>query len=413
MQYLSKMYNNKKIFEFKSLVIHFIRNNMQRKNMRKYLLLGFIYFVPLLLNAQENVEKNYLIGAVPEVNGKVLFNQKIAVDERISADMLFELVEKWAKGKFAGNEKENPQNRIIIVNPEDKFIFGTGVTPLVFKHNAFVFDRAYMNYQLSVQIEDNLCNIAIGGMTIEYEGFTKSETAENFISDKVALKNKGTEMKVYNAKFRRTVIDSVDYIFSSLDTYLNGKKTIEAQGVIKNLVAEDNRPVIVTKLDQSAKIPETRSEIAGFEQLQSPKIPEDLISDRMLIVSGKDKISVMPASWGGQGEMLGKTIVYSVQNPKHYSKKVLEDGETYTLMFFSDANAEALNYFQKTNGKDDEKIKTAGLTKIATPTGTSAFSEAILIIECKKLITQQASTPKGDMQMYTGEILNVWVKNYD
>ena len=68
------------------------------------------------------------------------------------------------------------------------------------------------------------------------------------------------------------------------------------------------------------------------------------------------------------------------------------------------------------------KVKEAGLTPITTPSGSKAFSEAWMIIECRKMVSQslipealhdsQAKEKWGTQlhKMYIGEILNVWVK---
>ena len=73
--------------------------------------------------------------------------------------------------------------------------------------------------------------------------------------------------------------------------------------------------------------------------------------------------------------------------------------------------------------KDADKVKESGLTPITTPSGSKAFSEAWMIIECRKMISQSI-TPEAifDEQLkekwagkqlhkvYIGEIVNVWVK---
>ena len=67
-------------------------------------------------------------------------------------------------------------------------------------------------------------------------------------------------------------------------------------------------------------------------------------------------------------------------------------------------------------------MKEAGLTPITSPSGSKAFSEAWMIIECRKMVSQslipealhdsQAKEKWGTQlhKMYIGEILNVWVK---
>ncbi len=391
--------------------------------MKKYFLLILVVLAPCILSAQEDKNSRYLGGAVPEVNGKVIFQRQISTDQKISDNLFFTLVSRWAEEKFS--TLENSGNVLKLSNPVSKQLIKEAVTPLVHRDNAFVFDVVQMHYQIYLQVEDSVCNIALSNITLHYPSWTKPQTAEELISDKAALNKRKTSMHGYHAKFRKLVVDSVDQVFTSLDIFLNGKKTIEAQGVIKGLISEDNqteRPIISTKSeDVSVPIINAQSEIEGFGELASSKLPADLISNRMLIVSGTgNKISVMPASWGGQGEMLSKTVMYNMQNPKYFSKKDVRDGDKYIIMFFSEDYAGALSQFKNTKGKENQKIEASGFTKKTTASGLTIFSEATMIIECKKLISQPVSedanitlpegTPIENLQMYTGEILNAWVK---
>ena len=101
----------------------------------------------------------------------------------------------------------------------------------------------------------------------------------------------------------------------------------------------------------------------------------------------------------------------------------MDKGDTYTLTFYTETYREALNYCGHNSGKDKNKVKEAGLTPITTPSGSKAFSEAWMIIECRKMISQTInidgiSDPelrkqwagKAMHKMFIGEILNVWVK---
>lgn len=66
----------------------------------------------------------------------------------------------------------------------------------------------------------------------------------------------------------------------------------------------------------------------------------------------------------------------------------MDNGETYTLTFYTETYREALNFCGHNSGKNTDKVKGAGLTPIATPSGSKAFSEAWMIIECRKMISQ-------------------------
>ncbi|MBP6069743.1 MAG: flavin reductase [Bacteroides sp.] len=149
-----------------------------------------------------------------------------------------------------------------------------------------------------------------------------------------------------------------------------------------------------------------------------------LSEDWMLITAGNNsQFNMMTASWGGLGFLYEKPVTYCFINPTRYTYQLMEKNDTYTLSFYTEAYRNALQYCGSNSGKDTDKVKGAGLTPITTPLGSKAFSEAWLIIECRKLVSQSL-TPEAinnnELQqkwmgkqlhkMYIGEIINVWVK---
>ena len=110
-------------------------------------------------------------------------------------------------------------------------------------------------------------------------------------------------------------------------------------------------------------------------------------------------------------------------SPARYTYDLMDNGDTYTLTFYTETYREALNYCGHNSGKDADKVKGAGLTPVTTPSGSKAFSEAWMIIECRKMISQTINidgisdpelkkqwSGKAMHKMFIGEILNVWVK---
>ena len=143
----------------------------------------------------------------------------------------------------------------------------------------------------------------------------------------------------------------------------------------------------------------------------------------MLITAGDEKkYNTMTASWGGLGHMYNKPVAFCFINPTRYTYQLMENNDTYTLSFYTETYRDILNYCGTNSGRDKDKVKEAGLTPITTPSGSKAFSEAWMIIECRKMVSQslipealhdsQAKEKWGTQlhKMYIGEILNVWVK---
>jgi flavin reductase (DIM6/NTAB) family NADH-FMN oxidoreductase RutF len=149
-----------------------------------------------------------------------------------------------------------------------------------------------------------------------------------------------------------------------------------------------------------------------------------LNEDWMLITAGAPTaFNMMTASWGGIGVLYGKPVVTCYINPARHTYRLMETGDTYTLTFYTEAYRDALLYCGSNSGRDTDKVKGSGLTPLTTPSGNKAFSEAWLIIECRKLVGQALShdalfdekvksewAGKQLHKMYIGEITQVWVK---
>ena len=165
------------------------------------------------------------------------------------------------------------------------------------------------------------------------------------------------------------------------------------------------------------------SALPGFRQISADKIPGNivkLLNNWTLITSGTaEKTNVMTASWGGLGVFWEKPVAFCFLNPSRYSVQTMDQGETYTISFYTEAYKDAMLYCGNNSGRNTDKIKGSGLTPIKTPSGATAFAEAWMIFECKKIIAQQISpdavktqvpaewSKNGYHKMYVGEILNV------
>lgn len=170
------------------------------------------------------------------------------------------------------------------------------------------------------------------------------------------------------------------------------------------------------------------ADLAGYKRITPAEIPGNIIqmltNDWMLITAGnKQEFNMMTAGWGGMGCMFGKPVAFCFIIPTRHTFQLMEKNDTYTLTFYPEANREALKICGSKSGKDTDKVKETGLTPITTPEGSQAFSEARLIIECRKLVSQPLQQDaitdqklkeewngKQLHEMFIGEIINVWIK---
>ncbi|MBU9736173.1 flavin reductase family protein [Diplocloster agilis] len=145
----------------------------------------------------------------------------------------------------------------------------------------------------------------------------------------------------------------------------------------------------------------------------------------MLITAGnEDKFNTMTASWGGVGVLWGKNTVTVYIRESRYTKEFVDAGDKFTVAFFGEAYREALNICGSVSGRDEDKVKRAGLTPLFLD-GTAAFEEADMIFVCKRLYHAQMPPQNFDEKendekwyptkdyhtMYIAEIQKVMIRD--
>ncbi|MBR5237062.1 MAG: flavin reductase family protein [Clostridia bacterium] len=147
----------------------------------------------------------------------------------------------------------------------------------------------------------------------------------------------------------------------------------------------------------------------------------------MLIGAEKEgKVNAMTASWGGVGVLWNKNVSFCFIRPQRYTKEFVDAADRFSLSFFSEEHRKTLTHFGRVSGRDEDKIKTCGLT-VAHAEGAPYFEEGNLILICKKLyagkiepesillpeIDETAYSEKDYHQVYIGEIVKVLMKVED
>lgn len=144
----------------------------------------------------------------------------------------------------------------------------------------------------------------------------------------------------------------------------------------------------------------------------------------MLITAGsKEKFNTMTASWGGVGVLWQESVVTTYIRPGRYTKEFVDANDTFTIAFFDSEYRGALNICGSLSGRDEDKVKKAGLTPYYIDDKV-AFQEASMILVCKKMYQDiikptlfEASEniekwyPDKDYHtMYISKILKVFIK---
>ena len=215
----------------------------------KKIIIALIAFFPLVMNAQnvwekpENnsqqqqkkkkalIEKNlanedpkYLAGAIPLIDGKIVFTLDQDVPGK-SAQQIYDILYK-VLDQMTKEEGQFKESQVALVNKQDHIIAARFKEWLVFQNTFLSLDRTIFNYTIIAKCSDGHANITLSRMSYQYE-IDRPDTeavetvAEDWITDENALNKKKTKLAKYTGKFRRKTIDRKDNIFETIKAELS------------------------------------------------------------------------------------------------------------------------------------------------------------------------------------------------
>ncbi len=170
--------------------------------------------------------------------------------------------------------------------------------------------------------------------------------------------------------------------------------------------------------------------LKGFKKISFNEFNEDavkLIGDQwMLVTAGNftNKFNMMTANWGGLGWLWNKPVAYIFIRPQRYTYEFIEKEAFFTLTFFDIKYKDILLLLGSKSGREMDKMNNSGLTPIETANKSIAYTEARIVLECKKIygtkiksedfidktIDKQVYPKKDYHKMYIGEVVNIWVQ---
>lgn len=333
--------------------------------MKKHLLI-WILFIPMILVAQ--IEPRYQAGAVPLVDGKVVFTHQIAAPG-LSQGQIYDKLHNWAGLHF-----NTEQNRIAYTAREKGSMALTGDKNLVFSSTALGLDQSQMVYRVIIQSEDNACQVQVSNIryiyNVSYQKEPERFVAEEIITDKAAIsKNKLNRL---NGKFRKATIDHVDELFTQMEVAVTGNT------VTTTASTQAPQPVPVVSATPQATTPQAVSTPAvkeGYMAFDADKVPQSLLQlipeSSMLVTPGESGSPVESgATWKGINTMFGKKVA------------------TVSLPAESEVHKQISGNFTLSFRKEP------------------ADAAPWMIIECKK----QGETTENTNITIIGEILHIWIK---
>ena len=185
--------------------------------------------IPLTIAAQDNTwekaqvnnqDQKYLVGAVPEVDGHVVFSTTINAPGK-NAQQIYEMLHKELLA-MTKEPNQIEQSRIVLADSVNYEIAASLQEWLVFKSTALVLDRTRMYYNLIAKCEDGKANLTMTRSYYLYEEERDPQTfrAEEWITDEEGLTKSKSKLSRVAGKFRRKTIDRKDYLFNKFTDLL-------------------------------------------------------------------------------------------------------------------------------------------------------------------------------------------------
>lgn len=155
----------------------------------------------------KDADRPYLKGAVPEVDGNVVFAADIETAGK-TAKEAYDIVYKEMDA-LASGENQDEESRVAIVNTQERSLAGVYSEKLVFSSSIFQIDFTQFRYVIVAKCTDGNVNISIERLRYKYDTGqgVLDMNAEDVITDELMLADDGTRLKKVNSKFRKTTVD--------------------------------------------------------------------------------------------------------------------------------------------------------------------------------------------------------------
>ena len=317
-------------------------NNKNNPNMKNLLLL-ILACLPFFANAKDNKKDDnsnpkYLEGAITFKDDKIVFEDEIKVPS-MKKEELYSTMLQWAEKRFVSEGKLN--SRVVYKNEEKGEIVASAEEYMVFSSTALSLDRTRIYYHFYILTEDGKCSLNMSRIRYWYDENRdggERYTAEEWITDDMALNKKKTKLAPICGKFRRETIDLKDALFASARECL-GQKILDtpSSSTVSPNVEKKTGVVAVSEL------PENLAQMAT--------------NGKITIKANGKETQLDSNSWGGFGKLFNKDVAYILIDKKQSEIcKNMESSPSYTVSFYKDKS-----------------------------------SKAEIVIECKKTMTQELS----------------------
>ncbi len=162
--------------------------------MKKITILLFFLATCLIYGKAQPVFTN-----VPVLNGKVIFQQYVYIDQELSENQRYSLLYKWGKDKFTGNPL---LSGIRFDDKARSLTVSSKVELLLPENSAGVREKMMMNYRFDASITNVGCMLVIRDITYQTEpargssSFPKAYTAEEMITESSAASGSAADREL-------------------------------------------------------------------------------------------------------------------------------------------------------------------------------------------------------------------------
>ena len=184
-------------------------------------------------------DSKYLAGAVPEVNGQVLFQQTFAVKDKNEQE-IYTVMRDFIR-QMTKEEIQMQGTKMVMEDSVEGTVVGRFEEWMTFKKKPLVWDRTRFRYLLTAECSDGKCHMTLTQISYYYEedndGYNgRTYRAEEWINDANALNKAKTKLLWGSAKFRRKTVDRVEEIFT--DAREAFEKPVEERAKATQLIEE-------------------------------------------------------------------------------------------------------------------------------------------------------------------------------
>lgn len=349
----------------------------------KKILLILLLCLPLAVTAKETKDKTdpkYLEGAITLVDDKIVFNQTLNAPS-LTQKELYDLFLNWANERFKPSEEKLTQNKVVYTDPEKGEIAAVAEEYIVFSSTALSLDRTRIYYQLYITVTDGKCDMSMSRIRYWYDEYRdggQRYSAEEWITDEMALNKKKTKLAPICGKFRRGTIDLKDKLFEEAANVLG----------VSGTQAQNTTSVQPVQPKPAETMPGSSGELRTATVQELPANLNELASaGRITVTANDEEIDMKAENWGGFGKLLTKDVAYTLVDQSRIAvNAVMEHSDNYSISFYL-----------------------AGQTQPS------------IIIECKKVTAQkmtaeelkslnQSADTSRNYILYIGEILRIQMR---